>query len=140
SRADLLAKTRSGARAIAATSAGVPLTIAVQDGMGTGKAGAYLVNQADTPVDPYAAAFVGQGTWESIYLLSVSASFGAVAEGLQGTGAQLWANLEGMTPQVSSAQGLCGSGFPRGQSTKQRLDQQVQAVGRYTAKNISFMW
>lgn len=135
----LAARTKAGARAIAETASDVPLTIALQDGMGTGKAGAFHVNQADAPVDTPAAQFVGQTSWEEAYLLSVSESFSATRSGLDGTGATLWANIEGMTPQERLGTPGCGTG-ERGRTTKNRLDQQVQAVGRYTAKNISYRW
>ncbi|WP_256840446.1 hypothetical protein [Ornithinimicrobium faecis] len=135
----LASRTQAGARAIAQTASGVPLTVALQDGMGTGKGGAFHINQATAPVDGPAAKLVGGGTWGQNYLLSVSESFSAARAGLEGTGATLWANVEGMTPQDTPGAQGCGTG-ERGQTTKNRLDQQVQAVGRFTAKNISFMW
>lgn len=137
-RAQLEAKTETGARAIAGTAEGVPLRIAVQDGMGTGKAGSYLVNDANSPVDQQAASLVGRKTWDSAYLMPVGDSFRAAKAGLEGTGATLWANVEGMTPEGGTDS--CGSGQERGRTTKSRLDHQVQAVGRYSAKNISYMW
>ncbi|WP_109471042.1 hypothetical protein [Ornithinimicrobium cavernae] len=139
-REELSAKTRDGARAIAETASGVPLTIALQDGMGTGKGGSYLVNERNGPVDPHTAAFVGEGTWDNTYVMPVSDSFRAASAGLEGTGARLWANVEGMTPQGGAGDTGCGAGGPRGKTTKDRLDRQVQAVARYTAKNISFRW
>lgn len=135
----LATRTQTGARAIAQTASEVPLTLALQDGMGTGKGGAYLANEATSPVDPHTAAFVGEGSWGSAYLMSVSASFHAARKGLEGTGATLWANVEGMAPE-DGGDNTCGTGQQRGQTTKDRLDRQVQSVGRYTAKNISFMW
>lgn len=137
---DLFDKTRSGARAIAGTAEGVPLAVAIQDGMGTGKAGAYLANDARSTVDGPAAALVGKTSWASAYLMPVSDSFRAARQGLEDTGASLWSNVEGMTPQADDAEVACASGSGRGQTTKNRLDQQVQAVGPFTAKNISFSW
>lgn len=137
-RGQLEAKTERGARAIARTAEGVPLAIAVQDGMGTGKGGTYLVNEAKSPVDAPAASLVGEQTWRSAYLMSVSDSFRAAKAGLEGTEASLWANVEGMTPEVGDDG--CANDQERGATTKGRLDQQVQGVGRFTAKNISFMW
>lgn len=137
-RKQLATRTEAGARAIAQTANGVPLTIAIQDGMGTGKAGAYLANEARSPVDPRTAEFVGEGSWGSIYLMPVGDSFRAARSGLEGTGATLWANVEGMAPVAGDPE--CGSSGHRGQTSKDRLDRQVQSVGRYSAKNISFMW
>ncbi|WP_114906261.1 hypothetical protein [Ornithinimicrobium murale] len=138
-REELMARTTTGARAIAGTAHGVPLAIAVQDGMGTGKGGAFLSNEAGSEVDPRTAAFVGEKTWDAAYLMPVSDSFSAARKGLQDTGATLWSNVEGMAPHGENGN-ACGSGQERGQSTKDRLDRQVQSLGRYTAKNISFMW
>lgn len=137
-RDQLQARTQAGARAIAETANGVPLTLAIQDGMGTGKAGAYLANEATSAVDPRTAEFVGEGSWGSTYLMPVSDSFRAARAGLEGTGATLWANVEGMSPVAGDPE--CGTGQQRGQSSKDRLDRQVQSIGRYSAKNISFMW
>lgn len=133
----LAARTQAGARRIAGTAGDVPLALALQDGMGTGKGGSYLVNDAGSPVDAATAQLVGEQTWESAFVMPVSDSFSAARRGLEGTGAALWANVEGMTPE--SGEAGCGTA-ERGQTTKNRLDQQVQGVGRYTAKNISYRW
>lgn len=122
---------------IAGTANGVSLAIAVQDGMGTGKAGAFFGNESSSPVDPYAASIVGSGSWGSKYLASNRDYFLAMAEGVEGTGAELWANVEGMAPATS--QNPCESSL-RGQTTKSRIDRQLQQIGNAPIKAISFMW
>lgn len=122
---------------IADTANGVDLAIAVQDGMGTGKAGAFFGNESSNSVDQYAASIVGNGSWGSKYLAPNRDYFVALAEGIDGTGAQLWANLEGMAPATS--QNPCGTSL-RGQTTKARIDRQLQQIGNSPVKVISFMW
>ena len=126
-------------RNIAATANGVQLNIAIQDGMGTGKGGAFMGNEAGLSVDPYAAAAVGAGTWGSKYVAPTGAYFRAAAAGIVGSGAHLWANVEGMAPTDATLANGCNNSV-RGQTTKQRLDRQIQQVGTATTKNISFMW
>ncbi|MFP3686142.1 hypothetical protein SB847_20785, partial [Bacillus sp. SIMBA_026] len=77
------------------------MNIAIQDGMGTGKGGAYLPSEASAPVDSYAAAVVGDGSWKSKYVAPTGDYFRAAASGIESTGAVLWANLEGMTPTAT---------------------------------------
>jgi hypothetical protein len=124
-------------RNIASTASGVPLNIAVQDGMGTGKGGAYFGNEAGASVDQFAAAIVGPGTWGAKYLAPVRDYFQAAAAGIAGTGATLWANMEGMAP--ANGANPCDSNL-RGQTTKARLDRQLQQLGNAPTKVISFMW
>ena len=133
------AQARDAAKKIAQTNSGIHLSIAIQDGMGTSKGAAYMGNEAGLNVDPYAAAYVGDGTWGSKYVAPVSEYFKAAAEGVKGTGASLWANLEGMAPSNEKTANNCENSL-RGKTTKSRLDRQVQAVGTTTSKNISFMW
>lgn len=130
-------RVRDGAEKIALTASGVHLAIAIQDGMGTGKGGAYFGNEANTPVDQFAAAIVGSGTWESKYLAPVRDYFLAAATGVDGTGAELWANMEGMAPKTSL--NPCDSNG-RGQTTKARIDRQLQQLGNYSMKTISYNW
>ncbi|MFK0003897.1 hypothetical protein [Paenarthrobacter sp. NPDC090522] len=127
---------RKGALRIAETSAGVPLNVAIQDGMGTGKAAAFTPAEAQASVDKYAESVVGKGTWESKYTAPISAYMDAAAEGLSQSQAVLWANLEGMAPATGS--NACGNSL-RGQTTKTRIDRQLQQLYRAT-RVISFMW
>jgi hypothetical protein len=92
------AEAQVAVRNIALTASGVPLSIAVQDGMGTGKGGAFFGNEASASVDQPAAAIVGAGSWGSRYLAPNRDYFVAAAQGVAGTGAALWANMEGMAP------------------------------------------
>lgn len=131
-----LAQAKIGARRIAQTSTGIVLNIAIQDGMGTGKGGAFGNNEAGSPVDPYAASIVGNGTWGTKYRAPNRDYFAAAASGLVGTSGVLWANVEGMAPATKS--NPCGDSL-RGQTSKSRIDRQLQQVA--TAKKvISFMW
>lgn len=127
---------RNGARRIAQTSGGVRLNIAVQDGMGTGKGGAFTSSEATSPVDAFAASIVGKGTWGQKYVAPNRDYFLAAAAGINGTGAVLWANVEGMAPATKF--NPCGDNF-RGQTTKARIDRQLQQVAN-SKKVVSFMW
>lgn len=128
---------RNAANKIAKTATGVKLAIAVQDGMGTGKGASYFSSERSNNVDQFAASIVGSGSWGSKYLAPTRDYFWALSEGVEGTGAQLWANLEGMAPATS--QNPC-DGSLRGQSTKARIDKQLQQLGNTPVKVISFMW
>lgn len=132
-----VAKFRSGVQRMATTASGTKLAIAVQDGMGTGKGGAYFGNEANAPVDQFAASIVGEGSWGSKYLAPIRDYFAAAADGLTGTGVQLWANLEGMAPKTS--QNPCDDNG-RGQTTKGRIDRQLQQLGNSPMKVISYRW
>lgn len=132
-----LDQARSGINNIARTANGVDLAIAVQDGMGTGKGGSFFQSEAGTNVDQYAASIVGSGTWGSKYLAPTRDYFWALAQGVEGTGAELWANLEGMAPATS--QNPCQNSL-RGQTTKTRINKQLQQLGNTPRKVISFMW
>ncbi|TVU62366.1 hypothetical protein FQP90_12040 [Paenarthrobacter nitroguajacolicus] len=131
-----LDKVKTGIRRIAQTSGGLGLNIAIQDGMGTGKGAAFSESEANSAVDPFAATIVGQGPWGAKYIAPNKDYFSAAATGISGTGAVLWANVEGMAPVTNA--NTCGDSR-RGQTTKARLDRQLQQVA--TAKKIvSFMW
>ncbi|MFJ4209613.1 hypothetical protein ACIPY2_14265 [Paenarthrobacter sp. NPDC089675] len=123
-------------RKIAQTSNGVVLNIAIQDGMGTGKGGAFSSSEANSPVDPSSAAAVGKGSWASKYVAPNRDYFAAAAAGVAGTSAVLWANVEGMTPASNTSS--CGDGF-RGLTTKARLDRQLKQVVN-AQKIVSYMW
>ncbi|WP_458108819.1 hypothetical protein M1D51_05310 [Arthrobacter sp. R3-55] len=128
---------RQAVHNIANTANGASLAIAVQDGMGTGKAGAFFGNESGNAVDQYSAAIVGTGSWASKYLAPNRDYFWAMAEGVEGTGVELWANLEGMAPATS--QNPCENSL-RGQTTKSRINRQLQQLGNTPTKVISFMW
>lgn len=127
----------NGAEKIAKTAGKVRFSIAIQDSMGTGKGGAYFGNEASSSVDQFAASIVGSGTWGDKYLAPNRDYFAAAANGIDGTGAELWGNLEGMAPATS--QNPCDSNL-RGQTTKARIDKQLQQMGNAPVKVISFMW
>jgi hypothetical protein len=131
------AEAQVAVRNIALTAAGVRLSIAVQDGMGTGKGGAFFGNEANARVDQPAAAIVGAGSWGSRYLAPNRDYFVAAAHGVAGTGATLWANMEGMAPATGA--NVCVANL-RGQTTKARLDRQLQQMVNAPKKIISFMW
>ncbi|MGC7153407.1 hypothetical protein [Paenarthrobacter ureafaciens] len=130
------ADARRGARKLAGTASGLQLSIAIQDGMGTGKGAAYRATEAGGKVDSFAASIVGRGTWGSKYAAPNSEYFDAAAEGVKGTQAELWANLEGMAPATEA--NPCEQSL-RGQTTIDRVDRQLQQMGS-TRKIISFMW
>ncbi|WP_426003826.1 DUF4434 domain-containing protein [Paenarthrobacter sp. NyZ202] len=127
---------RAGIRKIAATASRLELNIAIQDGMGTGKGAAFLETDAAAPVDEYAASIVGKGTWKQRYVAPNKDYFDAAAAGIRGTGAILWANLEGMAPAIASND--C-DGSLRGQTTLPRIDSQLQQLGK-ARKIVSYMW
>lgn len=131
------ADARQGARNIALTASGVPFSIAVQDGMGTGKGGAFFGNEANAAVDPFAASIVGAGSWGSKYLAPNRDYYLAAAEGVAGTGAALWANVEGMAPATGT--NACDASL-RGHTTKDRLDRQLQQMANAPKKVISYKW
>lgn len=131
------AQAQVAARNIALTASGLRLNIAVQDGMGTGKGGAFFGNEANAAVDQYAAAIVGGGSWGSKYLAPNRDYFQAAAAGVAGTGATLWANMEGMAP--ANGTNPCDANL-RGQTTKGRIDRQLQQMSNAPSKIISFMW
>lgn len=132
-----VSQARNAVNKIAKTSNGVRMSIAVQDGMGTGKGGSFFSSESNNNVDSFAASIVGSGTWSSKYLAPTRDYFWALSEGVRGTNAQLWANLEGMAPLTS--QNPCDNST-RGQTTKARIDKQVQQLGNTPMKVISFMW
>ncbi|MFJ6453414.1 hypothetical protein [Paenarthrobacter sp. NPDC091669] len=127
---------RLGTKRIAQTAEGLVLNIAVQDGMGTGKGGAFTSREAGSLVDPFAATIVGNGSWGAKYLAPNRDYYTAAAAGTVGTNAVLWANLEGMAPATKL--NTCGDSL-RGQTTKARIDRQLQQVAN-AKKVISFMW
>ncbi|MFI2565638.1 hypothetical protein [Paenarthrobacter sp. NPDC018779] len=127
---------RNGIRKIAQTSGGLHLSIAIQDGMGTGKGAAYSAAEAGSRVDEFAASIVGNGTWAGKYVAPNRDYFRAAAQGIVGTGADLWANMEGMAPATKD--NPCNKSL-RGQTTADRIGRQLQQLGS-AQKIISYMW
>ncbi|MFJ4029170.1 hypothetical protein ACIPWF_17205 [Paenarthrobacter sp. NPDC089989] len=127
---------KNGIRKIAQTSGGLHLSIAIQDGMGTGKGAAYSAAEAGSPVDEFAASIVGNGTWAEKYVAPNRDYFKAAAQGIVGTGADLWANMEGMAPATKA--NPCDKSL-RGQTTADRIGTQLQQLGS-AQKIISYMW
>lgn len=133
------AQAAQNALAIADTAEGVPLVIAPQDGVGTGKGAAYYDTEAGAGVDPWSIPESGAGTNAGIHHASTKYYYNAIRDALAPRGVQLWSNLEGMSASHNSSN-TCTNGTARGATVKDRLDKQVQMAGSYTAKNISFMW
>ncbi|GAA3174175.1 hypothetical protein GCM10010486_46970 [Nonomuraea roseoviolacea subsp. carminata] len=125
---------------IAATRAGLPMAIAVQDGRGVGKVPVYGAGQEGDPVDARLVPVAGAGPYEQAYFGS-TADYVAAAARRAGPGAELWVNVEVFEP--TPVAGECGRSDPlplRGRATKSRVDRQVMAVGRYATKIIAYGW
>lgn len=133
------AQVAQNAAAIADTAEGVPLIIAPQDGVGTGKGAAYYDTEAGAGVDPWSIPESGAGTNAGIHHASTKYYYNAIRDVLAPRGVQMWANLEGMSASHNGSN-TCTNGTARGATVKDRLDKQVQMSGSYTSKNISFMW
>ncbi|NUR84650.1 MAG: hypothetical protein HOY71_11250 [Nonomuraea sp.] len=127
-----------GLAEVAATRAGLPMVVAVQDGRGTGKVGVYANPRAR--VDPRLAPVVGDVTNGQAYYGSTSDYYAAAATAVP-AGVELWANVEAFEP--TPVAGDCGRLDPlplRGRATKARLDSQAAAAGPYVGKVISYGW
>jgi hypothetical protein len=125
---------------VAATRAGMPMIVAVQDGRGTGKGTVYQADQVDVKVDPRLVPVVGDVTNRQAYYGSTRDYIEAAARAVP-AGVELWANIEAFEPTPAS--GECGRANPmplRGRTTKARIDQQITAVGGYVGKIISYGW
>ncbi len=125
---------------IAATRAGAPMAIAIQDGRGVGKVPVYGADETDAPVGPRLAPVVGQVTNGAAYYGSTR-DYVAVAAREVVPGVELWVNVEVFEP--TQVAGECGRANPfplRGRATKSRVDEQVAAVGRNATKIISYGW
>ncbi|MEV0389557.1 hypothetical protein [Nonomuraea sp. NPDC050643] len=125
---------------IAATRAGMPMAIAVQDGRGTGKVPVYGVHEAEAKVVPRLVPVVGDVSNAQGYYGSTRDYIEAAARRVP-DGVELWVNVEGFEP--TPAAGECGRVEPpplRGRTTKSRLDQQVMASGPHAVKVISYGW
>ncbi|MEV4110982.1 DUF4434 domain-containing protein [Nonomuraea sp. NPDC049695] len=129
-----------GFAAIAATRAGAPMAVAVQDGRGTGKVPVYGVHEAEAKVAPRLVPVVGD-------VSNAQAYYGATRDYIEAAarrvppGVELWVNVEGFEP--TPVDGECGRVEPlplRGRTTKSRIDQQVMAAGSFAGKIISYGW
>ncbi|MEV0201012.1 hypothetical protein [Nonomuraea sp. NPDC050691] len=125
---------------IAATRAGLPMAIAIQDGRGVGKVPVYGAGQDGDPMDARLVPVVGAVPYRQAYYGS-TADYVAAAARRAGHGAELWVNVEVFEP--TPVEGECGRTDPlplRGRATKSRVDRQVMAVGRYATKIIAYGW
>ncbi|NUW41332.1 DUF4434 domain-containing protein [Nonomuraea rhodomycinica] len=125
---------------IAATRAGLPMAIAVQDGRGVGKVPVYGAGQDGEPVDTRLVPVAGAVPYRRAYYGS-TADYVAAAARRAGPGAELWVNVEVFEP--TPVPGECGRSDPlplRGRAAKSRVDRQVMAVGRYATKIIAYGW
>ncbi|MGN9838384.1 hypothetical protein ACTMTI_09725 [Nonomuraea sp. H19] len=125
---------------IAATRAGAPMAIAVQDGRGTGKVPVYGADQRDARVDARLVPLVGEVGYGQAYYGNTHDYIEAAARRVP-SGVELWVNVEGFEP--TQVEGECGRVDPlplRGRTTKNRLDRQVMAAGPYARKIISYGW
>lgn len=133
------AQAAQNAVAIADTAEGVPMVIAPQDGVGTGKGAAYYDTEAWAGVDPWSIPESGAGTNAGIHHASTKYYYNAIRDALAPRGVTVWSNLEGMSASHNGSN-TCTNGTARGATVKERLDKQVQMAGSYTSKNVSFMW
>lgn len=130
----------AGMADIAATRAGLPMAIAVQDGRGTGKVPVYAANERDTRVEARLVPVVGDVTYGQAYYGATRDYIAAAARRVP-AGVELWVNVEGFEP--TPVEGECGRVEPlplRGRTTKSRLDRQVMATETHAAKIISYGW
>jgi hypothetical protein len=134
------ASAADGFAEIAATRAGAPMAVAVQDGRGAGKVPVYGPDQADAPVDPRLEPVVGAVTNRQAYHGSTRDYVEAVA-GRPVPGVELWVNVELFEP--TPVAGECSRTDPRplrGRTSKARVDSQIMAVGGHAAKIIAYRW
>ncbi|TDC10570.1 hypothetical protein E1267_04185 [Nonomuraea longispora] len=125
---------------IAATRAGAPMAIAVQDGRGTGKVPVHGPHETGAKVVPRLAPVVGDVSNAEAYYGATHAYVEAAAREVP-DGVELWVNVEGFEP--TPVAGECGRVDPlplRGRTTKSRLDQQIMASGPHATKIISYGW
>ncbi|WP_113703471.1 hypothetical protein [Nonomuraea lactucae] len=125
---------------IAATRAGAPMAIAVQDGRGVGKVPVHGPDQAGAGVDPRLAPVVGEVTNRRAYYGSTRDYIEAAAR-RPVPGVELWVNVEVFEP--TPVDGECGRADPlplRGRASKSRVDSQIMAAGPYPTKIIAYGW
>ncbi|MFG1942241.1 DUF4434 domain-containing protein [Nonomuraea sp. NPDC048826] len=123
---------------IAATRAGAPMVIAIQDGRGVGKVPVYGADEVDAPVDPRLEPITGKVTNRQAYYGSTRDYIEAAARRVT-PGVELWVNVEVFEP--AQAAGECGRADPfplRGRTTKARVDEQVAAAAPH--KIIAYGW
>lgn len=128
-----------GLAQLAATRAGLPLAVAVQDGRGTGKAAVYGPHEADAPVGPHLEPAVGPLTHRQAYHAPTRDYFLAAARHLP-KGLQLWMNLEVFEPSPQSGPCPRREQPQRGSATKDRLDRQLTAAAGQVAKVVAYAW
>ncbi|MBB6350979.1 hypothetical protein FHU36_007551 [Nonomuraea muscovyensis] len=134
------AEAGEGFAEIAATRAGAPMAIAIQDGRGAGKVPVYGPDQAEAPVDPRLEPVVGAVTNRQAYLGSTR-DYVEAAASRPVPGVELWVNVELFEP--TPVAGECSRTDPlplRGRASKARVDGQVMAVGGHAAKIIAYRW
>lgn len=129
-----------GLAGIAATRAGAPMAVAVQDGRGTGKVPVHGIEEGGSMVAPRLVPVVGRVRNADGYY-GPTRDYIEAAAGSVPAGVELWVNVEGFEP--APAEGECGRVEPlplRGRTSKARLDQQIMATGGHAAKIISYGW
>ncbi|MEU8247373.1 DUF4434 domain-containing protein [Nonomuraea sp. NPDC048916] len=125
---------------IAATRAGAPMAIAIQDGRGVGKVPVYGADEAGAEVAARLVPVVGRLTNRQAYHGSTRDYVEAAARHVV-PGVELWVNVEVFEP--TPVAGECGRADPlplRGRAAKSRVDQQIMAVGRHATKIIAYGW
>ncbi|MEV4833483.1 DUF4434 domain-containing protein [Nonomuraea sp. NPDC049486] len=125
---------------IAATRAGAPMVIAIQDGRGVGKVPVHGPDEADAPVDPRLEPVTGKVTNRQAYYGSARDYIEAAARRVT-PGVRLWVNVEVFEP--TQVAGECGRADPfplRGRTTKARVDEQVAAAAAHGTKIIAYGW
>ncbi|HEX4812065.1 MAG TPA: DUF4434 domain-containing protein [Nonomuraea sp.] len=134
------AQAAEGLADIAATRAGLPMAVAVQDGRGTGKVPVHGAHERDARVEARLAPVVGDVSYAAAYHGSTREYVEAAARRVPPE-VELWVNVEGFEP--TPAAGECGRVDPlplRGRTSKSRLDRQVMAVAAHATKIISYGW
>ncbi|MEV0596765.1 DUF4434 domain-containing protein [Nonomuraea cavernae] len=125
---------------IAATRAGAPMAIAIQDGRGVGKVPVHGPDETDAQVAERLVPVVGRLTNRQAYHGSTRDYVEAAARQVT-PGVELWVNVEVFEP--TPVAGECGRSDPlplRGRAAKSRVDRQIMAVGRHATKIIAYGW
>ena len=140
------AQARDAIKKLADTKNGLRnLTIAPQDGMGTGKGSAYTGTKWKGKVDPFARTVVGNVYHSQAYFANTATYYSYMKKGLSGKkGVSLWANIESMAPLIKSGanKNVCSTSHhsERGFTWKSRLSAQIAATKSTTSKRISYHW
>lgn len=130
----------TAAQKIAATSNGVHMIVAPQDGQGTGKVGAFSADMRGEQVDAPSAAVAGAGSYQERYYGSTGDYMREVSKALAGK-AEVWINIEMMTASTTGAPSCDDASNGRGKASIERIQRQV-GVGKApgVSKAIGFMW